>query len=117
MSASLGAGNCFPRRNEAIGAEFAPLHLAKSRVKPCQRYSLITEFDQAQARLAHLQLTFGTCNNYFALWKDAYADIPILKEAKAEHRSCSSGLGYPHRFVWTLKILHSTPSSCSTRQI
>jgi len=29
--------------------------------------------------------TYGACPSFFALWKDADPDIPILKEAKAEY--------------------------------
>ncbi|MGB7848501.1 MAG: hypothetical protein WBL63_23010 [Candidatus Acidiferrum sp.] len=27
----------------------------------------------------------ATCNDFLTLWKDAYPDIPILKQTKAEY--------------------------------
>jgi eukaryotic-like serine/threonine-protein kinase len=39
--------------------------------------ALVLEGDTSNARIAY--------QDFFALWKDADTDIPILKEAKAEY--------------------------------
>ncbi|MGC2763970.1 MAG: hypothetical protein WB607_00570 [Candidatus Acidiferrum sp.] len=42
--------------------------------------------DSAKARIAY--------QDFFTKWKDADPDIPILKEAKVESRSCNSEKAY-----------------------
>jgi len=53
-----------------LAPEYALAHLGLARAYALQR-------DAAKARAAY--------QDFFALWKDADTDIPVLKEAKAEY--------------------------------